>query len=61
MYNTKVMSVFTDLLLLGEGSTPSMKKRLRSTVSSEKFVGKGVSSTTSVSNTTKTNDNIKTS
>jgi hypothetical protein len=40
MYNTKVRPVFIDLLLLGVGSMPSIKKRLWSTVSSEKIGGK---------------------
>jgi hypothetical protein len=40
MHNTKVRLVFIDLLLLGVGSMPSIKKRLRSTVSSERLGGK---------------------
>jgi len=39
MHNTKVRPVFIDLLLLGVGSMPSITKRLRSTVSSEKIWG----------------------
>jgi hypothetical protein len=41
MYNIKVRLVFIDLLLLGVGSMPSIKKRLRSTVSSEKIGERG--------------------
>jgi len=37
MHNTKVRPVFIDLLLLGVGFMPSIKKRLRSIVSSEKI------------------------
>jgi hypothetical protein len=40
MHNTKVRSIFIDILLLEVGSMPSIKKRLRSTVSSEKIGGK---------------------
>lgn len=39
MYNSKVRLVPNGLILLREESTPSMKKRLGSIVSFEKFVG----------------------
>jgi hypothetical protein len=51
LYNTKVRSVQNDLLLLGR-STPSIKKRHWSTVSSERFVGERGEFDNLVSNTT---------
>jgi len=52
MYNTKVRSVPTGLILLREESTSSMKKGLRSIVSFEKFVWKMGEFDNSVRNTT---------
>jgi hypothetical protein len=52
MYNTKVRSVPNGIILLREESTPSMKKGLRSIVSSKKFAGENGEFGNSVRDTT---------